>query len=615
MTAETVPARRSPLVLLTAVRRSLQMSGGATRLVLRAAFRASAGLAAAVLAVAVVEAVLPVGLAWTVRELVDGLSGNSAGQVRLSVIVMGAVGTCWVAAQWIAMSSQTVLEERTDHWLEQELTGLVHAVPDLSAVESSDFQDRVYTLASRPRHLVGSISTIIETVALAVRFGAAAVLLAFIAPALALLPLLVLIPVIASMRVEREVSQMLDDISTPMRTARLLFLASTEPRSAGEVRQFGMTAALADRQDVHLRTADLRQRLCRARTVRVMLVGWSLFAVGVLALLWLARDGSGVRSGGVIFLLAVLSMQLVGQAEQAATTFSKLSRLSTNLQRFSWVRDFVTTATSGFTGARPAPRELRHGIELQHVSFQHTPGGPFALEDVSLFLPAGSTIALAGHNGAGKTTLVKLLMGIYRPTAGRILLDGIPLEEFDHDSLRGAVAAGFQDFCRFELAAGDSVGVGDLPHRSDRPAAAAALTRARSADVIDGLRDGLETPLGRSMTHGALPSEGQWQKIALGRAMMRETPTLRVLDEPTASLDAESEAALFQSYLEIGRTAAARNGCMTLLVSHRFATVRTADLIVTLRGGRIAEAGIHDELMAAGGWYAAICAMQAAGYE
>ncbi len=615
MTAETGKVGRPPLALLTAVRRSAAVSAVTTRLVLRAAFAASRMLAIVVLGVAIVEAILPVGLAWAVDDLVDGLTAHAGGQVEVAVVVMGVIGACWVGAQWLSMIAQTMLEDRTDHWLEQELTAQVCAVPDLSAVESPDFQDRVYTLANRYSYVAGSIGTIVETIALVVRFGAAAALLAFVAPGLVPLPVLVFLPVVASLRAEREVSQMLDDISPPMRTARMLFLAATDPRSAGEIRQFGMTKAVADRQDELLRAADRRQRLSLARIVGIMAVGWGLFAVGVLLLLWLSRDGAGLRSRGVVFLLAVLAAQLVGQAEQAATTLGKYSRLSTNLERFSWLTTYVASAKARFSGTTQAPRELRQGIELRHVSFRHSPDGPLVLDDLNLFVPAGSVMALAGHNGAGKTTLVKLLMGLYRPTTGQILVDGVPMTEFDHDSLRAAVAAGFQDFCRFEVLAGDNVGAGDLPRRPDRTAVAAALDRAGASDVIGRLRDGMETPLGRSMAGGALPSEGQWQKLALGRAMMRETPLLRVLDEPTASLDAEGEAALFRGYLRVGRTAAARCGCITVLVSHRFATVRAADLIVILREGRIAEIGTHDELIAANGWYASVCAMQAAGYE
>ncbi len=615
MSGQAVAARPSLAGLPAQVRRSLGAHALTARLVLRASFHASAGLATLMVTVAVIEAILPVGLAWTVRQLVDGLTAHAGGQVRAAIIAMGLIGASQVGTQWVAMNGQTELEERTDHWLEQELMSEVLAVPDLSAVESPEFQDQLFLVTSRNRHLVGSISTIIEALAMVVRFVAAAVLLAFIAPALVPLPALVVIPVIASLRMEREITRTLDDISPFMRTARMLFFAGTDPRSASEVRQYNMTSGIADRQDEMLRVADRRQRLGRVRMVAIMAVGWGLFALGALVLLWASGHSSSLRNGGIVFLLAVLAMQLVGQANQAAGTLSQFSRLTTSLARFSWLRDFAESARSRFGGTRQAPPVLRRGIELRHVSFRHGADGPLVLDDLNLFLPAGSVVALAGHNGAGKTTLVKLLMGLYQPTSGQILLDGVPLADFDHESVRSLVAAGFQDFCRFELVAGDSVGAGDLPRRPDRAAVAAALSRAGSADVIGKLKDGLETPLGRSMAGGALPSEGQWQKLALGRTMMRRLPIVRVLDEPTASLDAESEAALFDSYLRLGAEAGASVGCITVLVSHRFATVRAADLIVTLRDGRIVETGTHTELMAAGGWYAGVCATQAAGYQ
>jgi ATP-binding cassette, subfamily B, bacterial len=576
-----------------ALRRSAAAIAVTIRLVLRAAFQASPGLAAAMVTVAVLEAVLPVALAWAVRDLVNGLLAHLGWQVRDAVILMGVVGACQLAAQWVSMTGQTVLEERTDHWLERELMTCVLSVPDLSAAESPQFQDQVFMVAGRGRQLVGSISTIIGAVAMLVRFGAAGALLAFVAPPLVLLPALVLIPVIASMRMEREITKTLDDISPFMRTALGLFQTATEPRTADEARQYGMTMPIADRQDELLLAADRRQRLGRVRMVAIMATGWGLFAAGALILLWLGGRTGAVRNGGVVFLLAVLAMQLVGQAEQAASILSRLSRLSTSLARFSWLRDFAVSAQARFAGTTPVPGTLRQGIELRHVSFRHTPDSPLALDDISLTLPAGSVVALAGHNGAGKTTLVKLLLGLYQPAQGQILVDGASLAELDCQAWHDRTAVGFQDFRRFEVIAEEGVAAGDLPSQPGRAEVTQALERAGSADVIGALKDGLETPLGRSMPDGALPSEGQWQKLALGRAMMRTGPLMRVLDEPTASLDAESEAALFGTYLATARADAAACGCVTVLVSHRFATVRAADLIVTLRDGRVEEMGTH----------------------
>jgi len=237
-----------------------------------------------------------------------------------------------------------------------------------------------------------------------------------------------------------------------------------------------------------------------------------------------------------------------------------------------------------------------------------------ALYDIDLSVRSGELVALAGENGAGKTTLVKLLTGMYRPTAGRVLLDGVPLTDIDLAAWRERTAATFQDFVRFELLAGETVGVGDLPRIDLAPALSEALRRADATAVAAELPDGLDTRLGRSFTGGQELSGGQWQRLALARGMMRDLPLLLVLDGPTASLDAITEAALFERYLA-ARALAKGSGAITLLVSHRFSTVRMADLIIVLDQGRITASGDHAALIRAGGLYAELYELQARAYR
>jgi ATP-binding cassette, subfamily B, bacterial len=214
-----------------------------------------------------------------------------------------------------------------------------------------------------------------------------------------------------------------------------------------------------------------------------------------------------------------------------------------------------------------------------------------------------------GENGAGKTTLVKLLAKLYEPTAGAILVDGQPLARMRADEWRERLAGAFQDFFRFELPARQSIGVGDVPRLDDKPSVVRAVERAGAEDVIARWPAGLDTQLGPTWPGGVDVSFGQWQKIALARGFMRDHPLLLVLDEPTAALDAETENALFERY------AAARGPGITILVSHRFSTVRMADLIVVLDGARVAEVGTHEDLMARGGPYSELYGLQAAAYR
>src|SRR5439155_699387 len=264
---------------------------------------------------------------------------------------------------------------------------------------------------------------------------------------------------------------------------------------------------------------------------------------------------------------------------------------------------------------QPVPARLTSGIRLEGVSFAYPGTERLVLEGVDLALPAGTVVAIVGENGAGKSTLVKLLCKLYEPTAGRILVDGAPLARMRAEDWRSRLAGAFQDFFRFEFRARHSVGLGDVPRLEDLPTVVSAVGRAGADDVVARLPAGLETQLGPTWPEGVEVSFGQWQKLALARGFMREEPLLLVLDEPTAALDAETEHALFEQFAAAARDTGAGTGRITILVSHRFSTVRMADLIVVLDGARVVDVGTHDELMVRGGQYADLYAIQAAAYR
>jgi len=248
------------------------------------------------------------------------------------------------------------------------------------------------------------------------------------------------------------------------------------------------------------------------------------------------------------------------------------------------------------------------------VSFRYPGTQSYALQDVSVRLPAGSVVAVVGENGAGKSTLMKLLSRFYAPTEGRITVDDVDLEQIPAEPWRSRLAGAYQDFFTFELSAQQTVGLGDLPRSQDRTAVSAAVGRAGADDVVERLPHGLDTQLGSSWDGGVDLSFGQWQKLALARGFMRDSTLLQILDEPTAALDAETEHALFESFARQARRGEGA-GRITVLVSHRFSTVRMADLILVLQGSRLVEVGSHAELMAAGGLYAELYGIQAAAYR
>jgi len=285
-----------------------------------------------------------------------------------------------------------------------------------------------------------------------------------------------------------------------------------------------------------------------------------------------------------------------------------------SFSRYDWLREYAKD-NSWQTSIGPVPARITSGIQLRNVGFSYPGTDSAVLADVNLVLPAGSAVALVGENGAGKTTLVKLLARMYDPTTGRILVDGVDLATISPDAWRPQLSAGFEDFTKFELTAREVVGLGDVRREFDDAAVLAAVSRGDAESVVAGLPRGLDTQLGKKFTDGVELSGGQWQRLALARAFMRERPLLLLLDEPTAALDPEAEHRLYEQYAAAARIAAAETGGVTVLVSHRFSTVRMADLIVVMHKGRVEEVGSHEDLLASGGRYAELFELQARAYR
>ena len=339
---------------------------------------------------------------------------------------------------------------------------------------------------------------------------------------------------------------------------------------------------------------------------------WGIFGAAYVAAIAFVSEGLDATVGSVVLVVAA-GTRLATYVGATAGELGFLRGFWLDAsRRLSWLEDYA--ARSEMNATEPPPTKLHTGISFDHVSFRYPGTNKLILDDVSVTLPAGKVVAIVGENGAGKSTLVKLIARMYTPTAGRILADSLDIATITTEGWRSKLAGAFQDFHRFEFPAQRTVGLGELEHLDNRPSAEVAVDRAGAGDVIDRLAYGLDTQLGATWDDGADVSYGQWQKLALARGFMRSDPLVLILDEPTSALDAETEHALFERFANASRSDTS-NGRIVVLVSHRFSTVRMADVIIVLDGNHIAEVGSHETLVANGGQYADLYAIQAAAYE
>ena len=593
---------------LPAMWRALKRGYEAAPLLLSVAF----GLA---LAAALPDALLAL---WF-KLLADGVLGGRRGLVVTAAVGLGvsAAGTWFLRV--ISDRTQRRFRDQVTIALESHVAWLQASVATIEHHERPAYLDRLAMLRNQVFVLDHMYMSLFTTCGWILRLGVTVALLVSIHPALALLAAFALPTVLTSTwrpGVERAAEERGGSAN---RLARHLFDVATTAPPGKEVRVTRIGARLvAQRRAAWERWYGPVAR-ARRRSAVWHTLAWAIFGAAYVGAVVFVASVLAAAPGDVLLVLAAgsrLSAYIGGTVGEIG--FLRGIWLEGS-RRLAWLEDYAASQSHGADA--PVPAQLGEGIRFEHVSFAYPGTDRPVLDDVTLRLAPGSVVAIVGENGAGKTTLVKLLCRLYQPTRGRILVDGVELARMPPDAWRSRLSGAFQDFCRFEFRVRHTVGVGDLPRLDDHPAVVAAVGRAGAADVVAQLGAGLETQLGPTWPEGVDLSFGQWQKLALARGFMRERPLVLVLDEPTAALDAETEHALFERYAAAARRSRpdraqpAADGGITILVSHRFSTVRMADFIVVLRGSRVVEAGTHEALMAQGGHYAELYRIQAAAYR
>jgi ATP-binding cassette subfamily B protein len=562
-----------------------------------------------------VAGVLPAAVAWVGAQIVDAvvaaIAARSLDSTRVIewVVLEGLLVAAIAAAQRGLSLCQSLLRAQLGQRVNVMILDKALTL-DLAQFEDSDFYDKLTRArreaSSRPLSLVMRTFGLAQNAVSLVSFGA--LLVNFSPRAVAVLFAAGLPAFIAEAKFSGDAFRLFRWRAPESRMQMYLETVIAREDYAKEVKLYGLGPRLLAR---YRAIFDKLYAEDRALTIRRDVWGFALGLVATLALYgayaWIAMSAvAGAITLGAMTMYLMLFRQ--GQSAVSASLAAVGGMYEDNLY-LSTLYEYLETPVLTASGSAVRGPDPSDGIRFENVSFRYPGAATPALERVSLHIRPGTSLALVGENGSGKTTLIKLLTRLYAPTSGRVLLDGLDLQQWDRNALRARIGVIFQDFARYQLLVGENIGAGDEPNFDDEARWRSAAEKGQADRFIAELPALYQTQLGKWFKDGRELSGGQWQKIALSRAFMRTQADVLVLDEPTAAMDAQAEADVFAHFRQLAHDRIA------ILISHRFSTVRMADQIAVLDGGEVVERGSHAELVGAGGRYATLFNLQARGYR